>query len=390
MSKNDSVADFSHFEHTPEWCIQRCKDIEFINDVSATSLIRKIYGAYLPEDNESRRDGSKEKSVMQYVSMRNVFERLDCIFSEALQHGVAPDDTRANYNEERFHANRQAQLINHFMLYSFCYQKLNDFHRYYIDYIKSLVDKAKGREFSLVDSGEVIVKSFFPPEKEPVLEGICSNGWNAMPIKWQTSSDKIYKIFDKGFNEVVCGYCQDGVSLQFLDYVSGVIKLIDENISKLTGLYYQGMSENDAGYNYYEKKTAFDTFFLFSIVRHVLSKENKRVLSMPSFFIKARYVINVPEVRKKMRRLRDFILIDICYKDLQSADNEVSWAELYDHLLKLLAKYHNQRSRPAEASLIALKVFYDGSMPDKSIIQSLERNLCPLDRMEDRIKRTFK
>lgn len=81
---------------------------------------------------------------------------------------------------------------------------------------------------------------------------------------------------------------------------------------------------------------------------------------------------------------------DICYKDLQSAGNEVTWAELYDHLLKLLAKYHNQRSRPAEASLIALKVFYDGSMPDKSIIQSLERNLCPLDRMEDRIKRTFR
>ncbi|MCV4615000.1 hypothetical protein OFM04_34410, partial [Escherichia coli] len=84
-----------------------------------------------------------------------------------------------------------------------------------------------------------------------------------------------------------------------------------------------GMSENDAGYNYYEKKTAFDTFFLFSVVRYVLSKENKRVLSMPSFFIKARYVINVPEVRKKMKKLRDFILIDICYKDLQSAGNEV-------------------------------------------------------------------
>lgn len=390
MSKNDSVAEFSHFEHTPEWCIQRSKDIEFINDVSATSLIRKIYGAYLPEDNESRRDGSKEKSVMQYVSMRNVFERLDCIFSEALQHGVAPDDTRANYNEERFHANRQAQLINHFMLYSFCYQKLNDFHRYYIDYIKSLVDKVKGREFSLVDSGEVIVKSFFPPEKEPVLEGICSNGWNAMPIKWQASSDKIYKIFDKGFNEVVCGYCQDGVSLQFLDYVSGVIKLIDENISKLTDLYYQGMSENDAGYNYYEKKTAFDTFFLFSIVRHVLSKEDIRVLSMPSFFIKARYVINVPEVRKKMKRLRDFILIDICYKDLQSADNEVTWPELYNHLLKLFSRYHNQRSRPAKESFAALQAFYDGSMPDKSIIQCLERNLCPLDRMEERINRSFK
>ncbi|HDS8576579.1 TPA: hypothetical protein QH731_001857 [Klebsiella variicola] len=390
MSKNDNVADFSDFKHPPEWCIQNSKDIEFINDVSATSLIRKIYGAYLPEDNESRRDGSKERSVMRYVSMRNVFERLDCIFSEALQHGVASDDARANYNKERFHTNRQAQLINHLMLYSFCYQKLNDFHRYYIDYIKALVDKARDREFSLVDSGEVIVKSFFPSEKEPVLEGICSNGWNAMPIKWQASSDKIYKVFDKGFNEVVCGYCQDGVSLQFLDYVSGVIKLIDENISKLTELYYQGMSENDADYNYYEKKIAFDTFFLFSIVRYVLSKEKKRVLSMPSFFIKARYVINVPEVRKKMKRLRDFILIDICYKDLQSAGNEVTWAELYDHLLKLLAKYHNQRSRPAEASLIALKAFYDGSMPDKSIIQSLERNLCPLDRMEDRIKHSFR
>lgn len=47
------------------------------------------------------------------------------------------------------------------------------------------------------------------------------------------------------------------------------------------------------------RKTAFDTFFLFSIVRYVLSKEDIRVLSMPSFFIKARYVINVPEVRKK-------------------------------------------------------------------------------------------
>ncbi|HFT6803020.1 TPA: hypothetical protein ACGR4C_003566 [Enterobacter hormaechei] len=390
MSKNDNVADFSDFKHPPEWCIQNSKDIEFINDVSATSLIRKKYGAYLPEDNESRSDGSKERSVMRYVSIRNVFERLDCIFAEALQHGVASDDARANYNKERFHANRQAQLINHLMLYSFCYQKLNDFHRYYIDYIKSLADKARNRELSLVDSGEVIVKSFFPSEKEPVLEGICSNGWNAMPIKWQASSDKIYKIFDKGFSEVVSDYCQDGVSLQFLDYVSGVIKLIDESISKLTELYYQGMSENDAGYNYYEKKTAFDTFFLFSVVRYVLSKENKRVLSMPSFFIKARYVINVPEVRKKMKKLRDFILIDICYKDLQSAGNEVTWAELYDHLLKLLAKYHNQRSRPAEASLIALKVFYDGSMPDKSIIQSLERNLCPLDRMEDRIKRTFR
>lgn len=390
MSKNDNVADFSPFEHTPEWCIQRSKDIGFINDVSATSFIRKIYGAYLPEDNESRRDGSKERSVMQYVSMRNVFERLDCIFSEALQHGVASDDTRANYNEERFHANRQAHLINHFMLYSFCYQKLNDFHRYYIDYIKSLVDKTRYREFALVDSEAVIVKSFFPSEKEPVLEGICSNGWNAMPIKWQASSDKIYKVFDKGFNEVVCGYCQDGVSLQFLDYVSGVIKLIDENISKLTELYYQGVSENDAGYNYYEKKTAFDTFFLFSIVRYVLSKEKKRVLSMPSFFIKARYVINVPEVRKKMKRLRDFILIDICYKDLQSAGNEVTWIGLYDHLQKLLTKYHNQRSRPAKESFAALHAFYDGSMLDKSIIQCLERNLCPLDRMEDRIKRSFK
>ncbi|MEG6445750.1 hypothetical protein [Enterobacter roggenkampii] len=390
MSKNDNVADFSDFEHPPEWCIQNSKDIEFINDVSATSLIRKIYGAYLPEDNESRRDGSKERSVMRYVSMRNVFERLDCIFSEALQHGVAADDARANYNKERFHANRQAQLINHLMLYSFCYQKLNDFHRYYIDYIKALVDKGRDREFSLVDSGEVIVKSFFPSEKEPVLEGICSNGWNAMPIKWQASSDKIYKIFDKGFNEVVSDYCQDGVSLQFLGYVSGVIKLIDENISKLTELYYQEMSENDAVYNYHEKKTAFDTFFLFSVVRYALSKENKRVLSMPSFFIKARYVINVPEVRKKMKRLRDFILIDICYKDLQSAGNEVTWVELYGHLLKLLAEYHNQRSRPAEASFTALKAFYDGSMPDKSIIQCLERNLCPLDRMEDQIKRSFR
>ncbi|ELW8197419.1 TPA: hypothetical protein ACY4UA_002467 [Yersinia enterocolitica] len=390
MGKNDSVADFSDFKHPPEWCIQSSKDIGFINDVSATSLIRKIYGAYLPEDTESLCDGSKERSVMQYVSIRNVFERLDCIFSEALQHGVASDDARANYNKERFHANRQAQLINHLMLYSFCYQKLNDFHRYYIDYIKSLVDKARNREFSLVDSGEVIVKSFFPSEKESVLEGICSNGWNAMPIKWQASSDKIYKVFDNGFNEVVCGYCQDGVSLQFLDYVSGVIKLIDENISKLTELYYQGMSENDAGYNYYEKKTAFDTFFLFSIVRYVLSKEKKRVLSMPSFFIKARYVINAPEVRKKMKRLRDFILIDICYKDLQSADHEVTWPELYNHLLKLFAKYHNQRSRPAKESFAALHAFYDGSMPDKSIIQCLERNLCPLDRMEDRIKRSFK
>lgn len=390
MSKHDSAADFSDFKHLPEWCIQSSKDIEFINDVSATSLIRKIYGAYLPEDNESRRDGNKKRSVMQYVSMRNVFERLDCIFSEALQHGVASDDARANYNKERFHANRQAQLINHLMLYSFCYQKLNDFHRYYIDYIKLLVDKAKGREFSLVDSGAVIVKSFFPPEKESVLEGICSNGWNAMPIKWQASSDKIYKIFDKGFNEVVCGYCQDGVSLQFLDYVSGVIKLIDENISKLTELYYQGMSENDAGYNYYEKKTAFDTFFLFSIVRYVLAKENKRVLSMPSFFIKSRYVINVPKVRKKMKMLRDFILIDICYQDLQSVDNEVTWEELYNHLLNLLTKYHNQRSRPAEASFTVLKDFYDRSMQDNSIIQCLERNLCPLDRMEDQIKRSFK
>lgn len=390
MDKSNNVADFSHFEHSPEWCIQNSKDIEFINDVSATSLIRKIYGAYLPEDNESRCDGSKEKSVMQYVSMRNVFGRLDCIFSEALQYGVASDDARANYNNERFHANRQAQLINHLMLYSFCYQKLNDFHRYYIDYIKSLVDKPRGREFSLVDSGEVIVKSFFPSEKEPVLEGICSNGWNAMPIKWQASSDKIYKTFDKGFNEVVCGYCQDGLSLQFLDYVSGVIKLIDENISKLTELYYQGMSENDAGYNYYEKKTAFDTFFLFSIVRYVLAKENKRVLSMPSFFTKSRYVINVPKVRKKMKMLWDFILIDICYQDLQSADNEVTWEELYNHLLNLLTKYHNQRSRPAEASFTALKDFYDRSMQDNSIIQCLERNLCPLDRMEDQIKRSFK
>ncbi len=147
MSKNDNVADFSDFKHPPEWCIQNSKDIEFINDVSATSLIRKIYGAYLPEDNESRSDGSKERSVMRYVSIRNVFERLDCIFAEALQHGVASDDARANYNKERFHANRQAQLINHLMLYSFCYQKLNDFHRYYIDYIKSLADKARNRSF---------------------------------------------------------------------------------------------------------------------------------------------------------------------------------------------------------------------------------------------------
>lgn len=390
MSKDENIEKLYEFKLTPRWCIGNNKDIEFINDASATSLIRKIYGAYLPDDNESRDDGGSKRSVMTYIGPRTAFTRLDCIFSEALQHGVSPDDTRANYNEERFHANRQAQLINHLMLYSFCYQKLNDFHRYYIDYIKSLVDKARNRELSLVDSGEVIVKSFFPSEKESVLEGICSNGWNAMPIKWQASSDKIYKIFDKGFNEVVCGYCQDGVSLQFLDYVSGVIKLIDENISKLTGLYYQGMSENDAGYNYYEKKTAFDTFFLFSIVRYVLSKENKRVLSMPSFFIKARYVINAPEVRKKMKRLRDFILIDICYKDLQSADHEVTWPELYNHLLKLFAKYHNQRSRPAKESFSALHAFYDGSMPDKSIIQCLERNLCPLDRMEDRIKRSFK
>ena len=169
-----------------------------------------------------------------------------------------------------------------------------------------------------------------------------------------------------------------------------MIKLIDESISKLTELYYQGISENDASYNYYEKKTAFDTFFLFSIVRYVLSKEGIRVLSMPSFFIKARYVINVPEVRKKMKRLRDFILIDICYKDLQSADNEVTWPELYNHLLKLFAKYHNQRSRPAKESFAALQAFYDGSMPDKSIIQCLERNLCPLDRMEERINRSFK
>lgn len=390
MSKDENIAKLSGFKFTPEWCIRHNKDIEFINDVSATSLIRKIYGAYLPEDSESRRDGSKERSVMQYVSVRNVFERLNCIFSEALQHGVAPDDTRANYNEERFHANRQAQLINHFMLYSFCYQKLNDFHRYYIDYIKSLVDKIGDREFALVDSEEVIVKSFFPSEKEPVLEGICSNGWNAMPIKWRASSDKIYKIFDKGFNEVVNEYCQDGVSLHFLDYASGLLKLIDENISKLTELYYQGMSENDAVYNYYEKKTAFDTFFLFSVVRYVLSKEDKRVLSMPSFFIKARYVIKVPEVRKKMKRLRDFILIYICYKDLQSAGNKVTWVELYGHLQQLLTKYHNQRSRPAEASFTALEAFYDGSMPNKNIIQCLERNLCPLDRMEDRIKRSFR
>ncbi|MDN4360183.1 hypothetical protein OA801_20860 [Citrobacter portucalensis] len=390
MSKDEYIAKLSGFEFTPEWCIRKNKDIEFINDVSATSLIRKIYGAYLPGDSESRRDGSKERSVMQYVSMRNVFERLDCIFSEALQHGVASDDARANYNKERFHANRQAQLINHLMLYSFCYQKLNDFHRYYIDYIKSLVDKARNREFSLVDSGEVIVKSFFPSEKEPVLEGICSNGWNAMPIKWQASSDRIYKIFDKGFNEVVSDYCQDGVSSQFLDYVRGSIRLIDENVSKLTELYYQGMSESDAGYNYYEKKTSFDTIFLFSIVRYVLAKENKRVLSMPSFFIKARYVINVPKVRKKMKMLRDFILIDICYQDLQSADNEVTWEELYDHLLNLLTKYHNQRSRPAETSFTALEDFYDRSMQDNSIIKCLERNLCPLDRMEDQIKRFFK
>ena len=82
MSKNDNVADFSDFKHPPEWCIQNSKDIEFINDVSATSLIRKIYGAYLPEDNESRSDGSKERSVMRYVSIRNVFERLDCIFAD--------------------------------------------------------------------------------------------------------------------------------------------------------------------------------------------------------------------------------------------------------------------------------------------------------------------
>jgi hypothetical protein len=61
MSKHDSAADFSDFKHLPEWCIQSSKDIEFINDVSATSLIRKIYGAYLPEDNESRRDGNKKE-----------------------------------------------------------------------------------------------------------------------------------------------------------------------------------------------------------------------------------------------------------------------------------------------------------------------------------------
>lgn len=102
MSKNDNVADFSDFKHPPEWCIQNSKDIGFINDVSATSLIRKIYGAYLPEDNESRSDGSKERSVMRYVSIRNVFERLDCIFAEALQYGVASDDARANYNKGLF------------------------------------------------------------------------------------------------------------------------------------------------------------------------------------------------------------------------------------------------------------------------------------------------
>ena len=83
MSKNDNVADFSDFKHPPEWCIQNSKDIGFINDVSATSLIRKIYGAYLPEDNESRSDGSKERSVMRYVSIRNVFERLEALLNKS-------------------------------------------------------------------------------------------------------------------------------------------------------------------------------------------------------------------------------------------------------------------------------------------------------------------
>jgi len=390
MSKDKNIAKLSKFEFTPGWCIDNNKDIEFINDVSATSLIRKIYGTYLPDDNESRDDGGSKRSVMTYVGRSTVFKRLGCIFSEALQHGVSPDDTRANYNEERFHAHRQAQLINHLMLYSFCYQKLNDFHRYYIDYIKLLVEKAKGRECSLFYSGEVIVKSFFPSESDSILEGICSNGWNAMPIKWQTSSSKIYKIFNEGYHEVVSGYCQEGMSPQFFDYVSGVMKLIDKNISKLTELYYLGMGADNVDYNYYEKKTAFDTFFLFSVVHYVLSREGKKVLSMPSFFIKARYIITVPEVRGKMKKLRDFILIDICYRDLQSADNEVTWPELYHHLLKLFAKYHNQRSRPAKASFTALRDFYDRSMQDNSIIQCLERNLCPLDRMEDQIKCSFK
>ena len=390
MSKNDSVADISRFKPSLERCIQSSKDIEFINDVSATSLIRKIYGAYLPEDKESRRDGSKERSVMQYVSMRNAFERLDCIFSEALQHGVASDHARANYNQERFHANRQAQLINHLMLYSFCYQKLNDFHRYYMSYIKSLVENARKEESSLVDSEEMIVKSFFPSEKEQVLEGICSNGWNAMPFKWQSSSNGIYRIFDEGFNDVVSGYCQDGVTPQFFDYVSGVMKLIDENISKLTELYYQGMSENDADYNYYEKKTAFDTFFLFSVVRYVLSKENKRVLSMPSFFIKARYVINVPEVHKKMKRLRNFILIEICYRKLKTKNKEVNWSELYGCLLQLFREHHNQRSRPAKESVAAITDFHKIAMDSESIIQNLESELCPLDQMEGRIKSIFR
>ncbi|MCD1127363.1 hypothetical protein LPW36_15410 [Jinshanibacter sp. LJY008] len=387
MSKNDNVADFSDFKHPPEWCLNNNKDIEFINGVSATSLIRKIYGVYLPDDDESRNDGGSERSVMQYVSMRNAFERLDCIFSEALQHGVSFDKISSKYNEKRFHANCQSQLINHLMLYTFCYNKLNDFHRHYMDYLERLVKRHRKNEVSLMDSGVAEVVSFFPPKNDKDVINICQHGWNTVPIRWQTSSDKIYNVFDKAFNHITHDYCHDGLTPRFFDYVSGAMKIINADVSKLTELYYFGMDENDAEYNYYEKKIAFDTYFLFRVMRHSLAKGNQRVLSMPSFFIKSRYLINVPEVHKKMKALRDFLLIKICSDEINWKKKKVTWDMLYEQLLQLLSEHHKHHARPAKDSKVIIKNFHDRTDKSLSVIQDLETALCPLDQMEEHVKK---